>query len=133
MNLVALFLVTTTAYHLPSNLLAKICFVESSHRADLVVQDTNGRKSMGICQIQLRTAKYLGFDGEEEDLLDPATNIKFAGKYLYHQYRRYHSWIKAVKAYNAGFAKTNKPNEYYIKVHSVNIRNQIPRLLVSVK
>src|ERR1019366_8308281 len=107
MNLVALFFAATTAYNIPPNLLAKVCFVESSHKTNIITHDSNGHKSLGICQVQLRTARSLGFKGDEIDLLDPATNIKFAGAYLSHQFNRYGNWVKAVKAYNAGFARSN--------------------------
>ena len=133
MNLTILFLTVTTMYHLPSNLLSKVCFVESSHKTNIITQDTNGQKSIGICQIQLRTAKSLGFKGSELDLLNPSVNIKFAGAYLSHQFNRYRNWTKAVKAYNAGFAKNNIPNQYYKKVCSVDMGSKIPRLLVSSK
>ena len=133
MNLAEIFLAVSAAYHLPANLLTKICFVESSHRTNMITQDTNGRKSMGVCQIQHRTAKAMGFKGEEKELLNPYVNISYAGAYLSHQYNRYGNWIKAVKAYNAGFAKTNEPNHYYRKVHSVDLENKIPRLLACVK
>lgn len=133
MNFTTIFLTVTTMYGLPPGLLSKVCFVESSHRPNMIVQDTNGRKSIGICQIQLRTARQMGFRGDEKDLLDPTINIIFAGAYLSHQFGRYGDQVKAIKAYNAGFAKTSKPNHYYRKVCSVALLDENPSLLVSVK
>jgi len=133
MNLTTLFFVVTTMYHLQPDLLSKVCFVESAHKPNAIVQDSNGQKSIGICQMQLRTAKAMGFKGTEKELLDPAINIIFAGAYLSYQFDRYGSWVKAVKAYNAGFAKSDRPNHYSRKVYSVDIRNGNPKLLVSVK
>jgi soluble lytic murein transglycosylase-like protein len=133
MKLATLFFAVSTLYHLPPDLLSKICFVESSFRENVVTIDHNGLHSVGLCQIQLRTAQALGFKGEEKDLLDPHTNVKYAGAYLSYQFDRYGSWVKAVKAYNAGFAKTDKPNHYYRKVCSVDLENQIPILLGSIE
>jgi soluble lytic murein transglycosylase-like protein len=133
MNLATLFFAMTTMYHLPPDLLSKVCFVESSYRKNIIKVDSNGLHSVGICQIQLRTAQSLGFKGTEKDLLDPRINVKYAGAYLSYQFDRYGSWVKAIKAYNAGFARTDKPNRYYRKVCSVDLGKEFPSLLVSVK
>jgi len=121
MNLTTIFLVVSIMHSLPTDLLSKVCFVESSHRPKVITVDSNGERSIGLCQIQLKTAQGLGFKGTEKDLLDPGINAQWAGTYLAYQYERYGNWVMAVKAYNAGSAKTNKPNEYYKRVSAVDV------------
>lgn len=78
--------------------------------------DSNNLLSIGLCQVQLRTAKWLGYKGGVKGLLDPYANAYYAAKYLDYQYGRYGSWIMAVKAYNAGQARTMKHNRYSRRV-----------------
>ena len=71
---------------------------------------------MGVCQIKLKTAKWLGFRGTEKQLMDPSINIYYAGKYLAKQLHRYTSIQKAVIAYNIGNAKNLTTSKYQAKV-----------------
>lgn len=117
-TLVALFASATAQFNLPPGLLDSICYIESNHRPKVITEDDGGRSSLGICQLQLRTAKDLGYLGTERGLLGPGTNIFYAAKYLKHQYNRYRQWDLAVLAYNAGSYRTNlsgKPiNQKYL-------------------
>lgn len=59
--------------------------------------------SIGVCQIQLNTAKMFGFSGTAKELLKPRTNIMYASEYLRWQLIRYdHDVYKAIAAYNSG-------------------------------
>jgi soluble lytic murein transglycosylase-like protein len=120
MDLTAIFLTVSTVYGLPNGLLSDLCYVESTHRPHVIVMDTNGYESIGLCQVQYRTAQWLGFKGKKEELLKPDVNAQWAAAYLAYQYKRYGNWVMAIKAYNAGSAKTQKPNSYFRKVSSVS-------------
>lgn len=104
-------------YGLPDGLLPAVCFVESSYRPHVISKDDGGpHSSIGLCQVQLRTAKSLGYPGDAKGLLDPITNAAYASAYLYQQYLRYGNWDKAVIAYNRGNAKGLTDSAYLRKV-----------------
>lgn len=119
MTLEAIFIAASLAYGVPDGLLSSLCFVESSHRIAVRKVDSNGRESLGVCQIQKETAQDLGFEGTKKDLMAPEINIFWSAFYLSKQHERYGSWIKAVKAYNAGSTKNSKHNTYSWRVFHV--------------
>lgn len=123
MTLAAIFIAASAAHGLPQGLLSDLCFVESSHRPSVSRMDSNGHKSLGICQMQYPTALFLGFKGREADLLNPRINAFYAGKYLAYQYKRYGNWLQAVKAYNAGSSYTKIHNTYSKRVMNVRHKN----------
>ena len=116
--LLALFFVSASnVFNLPPGLLASVCFVESSHNVFAVHLNDGSSDSLGVCQVHTTTARWLGFEGEENDLMDPQTNIYYAAKYLNYQISRYHGNIsKALVAYNRGNAKGLTRSEYSDKV-----------------
>ncbi len=114
----ALFLSTTIQLHLPPNLLKALCYVETKHTITAIhIRDGNS-DSLGICQIKLETAKSLGYKGTATQLMEPKTNIYYAGLYLKHQLERYKgNTTKAVIAYNQGHAGALTSSKYQIKVY----------------
>lgn len=112
----ALFLSTTIQFNLPPGLLSSLCYVESRHIVQAIHHDDGGTDSIGICQIKYSTAKWLGFTGTEQDLLDPRINIFYSGKYLAWNIKRYHTATKAVIAYNQGHVGNAKTTAYQSKV-----------------
>jgi soluble lytic murein transglycosylase-like protein len=115
--LAALFLNVSAEFNLPQGLLESLCFIESSHNIKAIHKDDGNGNSVGICQVKLSTAKWLGFTGTEKDLMVPATNIYYAGKYLSKQRTRYSGSIdKAVIAYNIGHAGNLTNTIYSAKV-----------------
>lgn len=102
--------------NLPPNLLSSVCFIETKHQIHKIHRHDGDSDSIGICQIKLKTAKWLGFKGTEQDLLNPKINILYAGKYLDYQLRRYHNVSKAVIAYNQGHVGNIDTTSYQIKV-----------------
>lgn len=117
MSIAALFIATTIQLHLPSGLLSSICYVETKHSVHKVHYNDGNTHSYGICQIKLETSQGLGFKGTTEDLMQPETNIWYAGLYLQYQIKRYkHDIRKAVIAYNKGNAKGLTYSEYQGKV-----------------
>ncbi len=123
--LVLAFATTTQTLNLPPKLIDSICYVESGHNAKVVNINDGGSPSHGVCQIKLDTARLVGFKGTTKQLMDPKTNIYWAGKYLKHQLRRYDNNIeKAIAAYNAGKHRVNdqgltKNRKYVNKVLQV--------------
>ncbi len=103
-------------FDLPEGLLDAICWVESSHRPQVVHKDDGRHNSLGLCQVQLRTAKGLGYRGTEKDLMAPKINAYYAAKYLYYQYQRYGDWDLAVIAYNRGNANGVRTSAYLQRV-----------------
>ncbi|MDU8911687.1 transglycosylase SLT domain-containing protein [Aestuariicoccus sp. MJ-SS9] len=64
-------------YDLPPSLIHRLAIRESTHRS----WARNG-PYWGLLQILPATARSMGFRGKPSDLLDPETNLKYAGKYL---------------------------------------------------
>lgn len=120
-----LFAQATVDFNLPPDVLSSICYVESTHRVDAIHYNDGAGNSVGICQVKLSTAKWLGFTGTEEQLKDPRYNIHYAAKYFRYQLNRYNdSVLKAVLAYNKGNAKGQLTNlDYYHKVYKHYINN----------
>ncbi len=102
--LTTLFLTTSQQFGLPAGLLESLCYVESKHDINAIHKNDGDGNSVGICEIKLKTAKWLGFKGTEKELMQPKTNIYYAGKYLAKQINRYHNVVKGVIAYNIGHA-----------------------------
>ena len=100
-------------FDIPQGLLNAICHTESKlNVAANTPKDGGPHTSVGLCQIQLRTARGLGFTGSEEELAHPGVNAIYAAKYLSKQAKRYGSWIHAISAYNMGSLK--QKNGQYI-------------------
>lgn len=117
-TLTAIFISMSARYSIPQDLLSSLCYVESKHNIHAIHKDDGGANSLGICQIKLQTARGMGFRGTEKQLMNPATNIKYAAKYLKHNIRRYHGSInKAVISYNLGHAGDLTSTKYMRKVY----------------
>jgi len=119
-TLTALFIATSAHFNLPPGLLSSLCYVESTHNPQAIHYADGSTNSYGVCQIKYETAQWLGFEGTEEELMQPANNIYYAGAYLAYQRQRYHGAInKAVIAYNRGHAKNLTTTEYQANVYRV--------------
>ena len=102
-------------FGVPAAIMRAICTVESNLNKNVIVFDSNGKNSIGLCQIQLQTAIFVGFSGTEQDLLKPHINLKYATKYFKYQLKRYGYNIKqAIAAYNRGFYNPKNPNKKYV-------------------
>lgn len=79
-------------------LLKSIAKVESGENPKALSKDG----SYGLFQVQLSTARFMGFKGKVEDLYNPEINANIACKYLrYLQSTRMNIW-KSLDAYNRG-------------------------------
>lgn len=104
-------------FDLPKGLLSGLCFVESSHQAFAIHREDGIGDSIGLCQVKLATARWLGYTGDARGLLVASVNAHYAAKYLRYQLNRYHGNIEdAVSAYNAGHA-TYSNRSYVDKVN----------------
>lgn len=84
-------------------LVLAISQVESSGNSKVVSRQ--GRLvHYGIMQMQLGTARMLGFHGKPSDLLQWKLNLQYGVSYLNEKLKKYHSKESAVAAYNAGAA-----------------------------
>src|ERR1700732_2996185 len=115
MALPTVFLLVSLQFNLPTGLLSSVCFVESGHRLTAYHKDDGKGNSVGVCQIKLGTARWLGFKGTEKQLMEPVTNVYYAGKYIRHQMDRYQSVKKAVIAYNLGHAGVLTTTKYQVR------------------
>lgn len=116
-TLLALFTSMSLQYHIPPGLLKSLCYVESKHKINAIHRDDGGADSLGVCQIKLKTAKEMGFKGTAKQLMIPSNNVKYAAKFLSHQFKRYGKINKAVIAYNKGNAKDLTTSKYQRKVY----------------
>ena len=64
-------------YEVPRDLVHRVIIRESTHRP----WATNG-PNIGLMQIQLPTARGMGYTGNRQGLLDAETNLTYAVKYL---------------------------------------------------
>lgn len=113
-------LLAANIYNISPSLLLAVCSVESDLRPGAINHNDGGRASYGICQVQLRTAKFINGPTHVSDLLNPELNSLIAAKYLRYQLDRYKDDQDcAVAAYNAGSCIKNEKgvyiNERYVK------------------
>jgi len=102
---------------LPPGLLEAVCKVESDYKHDIIHYDDGSSDSIGLCQLKLATAHFMGYRGDVVGLLAPATNAYYAGMYIrHHLYRHDNNPIKAISAYNAGRPKLHRNRPYVYKV-----------------
>ncbi len=71
-----------SANGVPSSLVHRVIMRESRYNPRAV-----SRGNYGIMQIRLGTARAMGYSGSAEGLLDPATNMTYAVRYLAGAYR----------------------------------------------
>lgn len=119
-TLTAIFLSATMQFNLPPALLDSLCFVESKHEVTAIHHDDGGSDSLGVCQVKLETARWLGFQGTEQQLMNPKVNAYYAAKYLSRNLKRYNGQVeKSVIAYNRGSAKNLRHTQYSQKVLTI--------------
>ena len=112
-----IFLSNNKTLNLPDGLLESLCFVESGHNVSAISYNDGGSDSLGICQIKLSSARYMGFKGTARQLMQPEVNIHYAGLYLKYNIWRYgFNYHRALTAYNRGNAKNIQFSKYSKKV-----------------
>lgn len=114
--LMLIFLANNKALNLPEGLLESLCYIESGHNVTAIAHHDGNSDSLGICQIKLATARYMGFKGTYKQLMTPEVNIHYAGLYLKYNIWKYGSFHRALTAYNRGNAKNIYYSTYSKKV-----------------
>lgn len=114
--LAMLFISATNSFNLPPGLIESVCWVESKYNVEAIHKDDGGTDSLGVCQVKLKTAQWLGYTGTQAQLMKPRTNIYYSAKYLAYQIKRYRQTETAVVAYNRGHAGDLSTTEYSQKV-----------------
>ena len=102
---------------IPQGILVSICNVESNLNPYALVErdGKSGHSSIGVCQLQTRTARNFSPGVSDSELFNPVTNSRIAAAYLRFQFDRYGSWERAVVAYNRG-SSSGPGNKYSRKV-----------------
>lgn len=99
------------AFNVDIDLLYAFCRVESKCKSDAINRDDGNKgakasgkhvHSHGLFQIQLGTAKHLGFNGTYKELMKPEINTWYAAKLIRQLIDRYEELPLVISAYNAG-------------------------------
>lgn len=115
--LLALFNSVSLQFGLPKDLLASICYVESNYNVNAIHHDDGNGDSLGVCEIKLSTAQWLGFKGSQHRLMSPEVNAYYAAKYLKKLIDRYDGDVTlSVIAYNMGSSRGFSSTKYSDKV-----------------
>lgn len=88
--------------HIDPRLTEAIIQTESRNRKWVVKKERDGKKSYGLMQIKLETARMMGFKGGPKRLMIPWINIFYGVRYLRLQMKSHPFLWDAVSAYNAG-------------------------------
>lgn len=109
-------------------LLYAICTQESKCNPNAVNRNDGNKSqkssgkvihSIGLFQIQLPTARHLGFKGTYAKLRTPETNAYYAAKLLRQLYDKYTDTVKVISAYNAGEGAV----DHWLGTKSKKLRN----------
>lgn len=114
--LLSIFLQMTQEFDLPPELLQSVCYTESHFDIKAIHKDDGKGDSLGVCQVKLATAKWLGFKGNSRQLMIPRVNAYYSAKYLRYQLDRYGDVKQALVAYNMGSTKGLTRSRYSDKV-----------------
>ena len=71
-------------YKFPTGLLTAMASVESglNHKAFVEADGVGGRSSFGLLQVQLGSARQVGFKDSPQELMKHHVNVEYAAKYL---------------------------------------------------
>jgi soluble lytic murein transglycosylase-like protein len=95
-----LIIAQAQANGLDPNLVRGLVGHESAFQADSIGDDG---ASIGLMQIQLKTAQGLGFTGTAQGLTDPETNLTWGCQYLAQQITTAGAVDAGLSAYNGGY------------------------------
>lgn len=70
------------------------------------------RFSIGLCQIILASARYIGFSGPMVDLFEPEENIRWMVRFIKVQSKTYIYENDLIASYNAGSARLKDDGSY---------------------
>lgn len=93
------------AYNIPEEIFIGLVDAESGWNPSAVSK----RGAIGLTQVLPATARGLGYDPRQL-AEDPLLQLEAGGRYLSDMYSLFHSWEKALAAYNAGPHNVRKHN-----------------------
>jgi len=93
---------------------------ESRNKRKTVKKERDGRISYGLMQIEMETARQMGFRGTPRKLMIPWINIFYGVRYLKTQFRNTRFIWDAVSAYNAGRTQWINRKLHYRNTRYVN-------------
>ena len=89
-------------YHVDPRLVVSVIETESRFRRYAMRIEKDGNTSLGLMQVKVRTARWLGFRKPARTLYLPWINLFYGVRYLAMNIRRYRDVWDGVSAYNAG-------------------------------
>ena|SRR3990167_5017905 len=95
-------------YGFEPELILALVKVESNFDAAAIGDEKKKEKSFGLGQVQLRTARDMGFQGELKDLFIPEENLKYSCKYLAYLYSIKKNINESLRCYNLGLSACGK-------------------------
>ena len=106
------------SYSVPVPLIKAIMRAESNFNPMAKRHEANVNDySYGLMQVRCDTAKWMGYSGECEDLLNPETNIQVGTKFIAYLQRQFtNDTERVIAAYNAGPGNAARPfvNQGYV-------------------
>ena len=99
-----LFAQAAYAWGIPFSWIKAIAGAESDYNPNAYREEPQiGDASRGLMQVLLKTARGLGYEGPEEGLFDPATNVSLGAKLIRQNIDRFgNSFERVYSAYNSG-------------------------------
>jgi soluble lytic murein transglycosylase-like protein len=105
--------------------LAAIMHRESEGNQDAIRYEAKKKDySYGLMQVLSATARWLGFNADNDLLLEPEINIYYGAKYLKNRLNLYGNMIDAISAYNCGTVDKksgNYSNQGYVYAVVANV------------
>lgn len=99
-----------STYGLP----VEIAYGLVSQESRFIPNATGSLGERGLTQIMPSTAKAIGYQGTDDGLYDPNTNLAWGLYYLAQQVGRFGDIDSALSAYNGGFKKGEITNPAYV-------------------
>ena len=108
--------------------------VESAGNSNAINEKTN---CFGLMQVQLATARVMGFRGTSKDLMKPIVNKYYGSSYIQFLIKRYNNQLyKALDAYNRGYGNVDKfpykgdyKNHHYVGLIINNMEKLCPQFV----
>jgi soluble lytic murein transglycosylase-like protein len=116
-------------HNVDPRLVVAIISTESGFRRYAKRVERDGNVSIGLMQIKVRTARWLGFRGSPEKLYAPWINVYYGVRYLSMNLKRYGDVWDAVSAYNAGHSLWSDGSvDYWNKRYVSSVFREYSRL-----
>lgn len=102
-DIITMLTATAKREGIPAKHLIGICGAETRWEPKATGDKRERIRSHGLCQIQTRTARWMGYKGNARGLYNAKTNAKYSAKYLRKCFERLGDWNLAYACYNRGY------------------------------